>query len=196
MCRVFRIHRQSLYLQEIKNNSIKPHGNLSDTAYMGLSFTYGYNGIATQLIVDAEIESADKKYRKKISALWDTGVNKTVVSSRIVERLHLDPIDNGYLYTAPGEEVCSKTYMANLYLPNKIAIFGIEVVDSDMTHHDALIGMDIRSLLKSTREIIVANPRDKIKPQPEPAAPTPVFFRNYPEALDKAYGVLVGDAPA
>jgi len=46
------------------------------------------------------------------------------------------------------------------------------------------------------RELIVADPCDEIEPQPEPAAPAPVFFRNYPEALDKAYGVLVGGAPA
>jgi len=55
---------------------------------------------------------------------------------------------------------------------------------------------DNRPLQKSTRELIVANPRDEIEPQPEPAAPAPVFFRNYPEALDKTYGVLVGNPPA
>jgi len=55
---------------------------------------------------------------------------------------------------------------------------------------------DIRPLLKSTREFIAANPRNKIKPQPEPAVPAPVFFGNYPEALDETYGVFVGNAPA
>ena len=53
-----------------------------------------------------------------------------------------------------------------------------------------------RSLLKSIREFIVANPRNKIKPQPEPAAPVPIFFGNYPEAFDKSDGVFAGNAPA
>ena len=72
-----------------------------------------------------------------------------------------------------------------------IAGFISELAD-DLVEAGALNG----PLLKSTREFIVANPRNKIKPQPEPAAPAPVFFRNYPEALDKAYGVFVGGAPA
>jgi len=56
--------------------------------------------------------------------------------------------------------------------------------------------LNSRSLLNSIREFIVANPRNKIKPQPEHASPVPIFFENYPETLDKTHGVLVGNAPA
>jgi len=127
-----------------KNNSLKQNRHLPDTFYMGNSFTYGYNGIAKQLVVDAEIESVDKKYRKKIRALWDTGTNKTTISKKLAERLHLDSVGDGFLYTASGE-VTSKIYKANLYLPNGIEMSDIEVVEGTLALHDALIGMDIIS---------------------------------------------------
>ena len=75
-------------------------------------------------------------------AVWDTGASDSAISARIVEQLKLASIDVTLVNTANGERL-SDTYLINVYLPNKVAIPGVRVIEGDMPGTDVLIGMDI-----------------------------------------------------
>jgi len=145
-CGVFLVHCQSIYPQGGKNNGIKRNRHSSDIFHMNQSFTCRFNGITKYLITDAEIEPVNKTRRIKIKALWDTGVNRTVITSRIVEKLRLEPFDSGFLGTVSDEKVPVNLYKVNMHLRGGIEISGIEVIDGALGgHYDVLVGMDIMS---------------------------------------------------
>ena len=112
---------------------------------MHRSFRCQYNGIAINLVIDAEISSIDNNKRLKIDALWDTGLNQTMVCQKIINKLNLEPVGDGFLDTISDEKVPSKIYIANLFLPGGIDIPNIKVTGGDPKGCDVLIGMDIIS---------------------------------------------------
>ena len=78
----------------------------------------------------------------EFNAVWDTGATHSVIAFSVIKRLGLTKINEMGNSTANGMRMAS-VYLANIYLPNKVAIFGIEVIDGDIHGADALIGMDI-----------------------------------------------------
>ena len=81
----------------------------------------------------------------KFNAVWDTGATHSVIALSVIKSLGLTKINEIDNQTANGMRIAS-VYLVNIYLPNKVAIFGIEVIDGDIHGADALIGMDIIGL--------------------------------------------------
>ena len=75
-------------------------------------------------------------------AAWDTGAQFTIVSPRIIEALHLNPLRQGSVMGIGGDKI-SSTYMVHIALPNGKIIKDVEVYSTDIDDYDLLIGMDI-----------------------------------------------------
>ena len=78
-------------------------------------------------------------------ALWDTGATTTVISSRIVQQLHLQPFDSTGVSGIMGVSN-TNTYLVHISLPTGDTYTFIEVMESDFDDYDIIIGMDIISL--------------------------------------------------
>ena len=74
--------------------------------------------------------------------IWDTGATCSGITSKVVCKLNLQPIDQQSVSTAKGEHIAN-VYLINIYLPNRVAFSGVPVTDVSMTDADLLIGMDI-----------------------------------------------------
>ncbi|MCQ2251338.1 MAG: retroviral-like aspartic protease family protein [Bacteroidales bacterium] len=76
------------------------------------------------------------------NAVWDTGANTTVISSKIVNKLNLQPVGKGLIYGVGGD-LDSNTYIIHLGLPNEELVKDLLVTAMDLPDYDILIGMDI-----------------------------------------------------
>lgn len=78
------------------------------------------------------------------SALWDTGATGSMISTSTVKQLALVPIGTTMLSHAGGSSPANR-YLANFYLPNFVAVLGVEVTECPNEAGDfgAIIGMDI-----------------------------------------------------
>lgn len=78
-----------------------------------------------------------------VQALWDTGATGSVISPKVVNALGLHATGTVKVCTAGGEKTV-RTYLVNLYLPNKVAVAGVIVCETDaLVGFDAIIGVDI-----------------------------------------------------
>lgn len=114
------------------------------------SFNLTYDGFADAIITNAIVVS-DKEQNDvgcfpphfyTDCAAWDTGSQFTLISPRIVEKLHLTPYREGGIMGIGGKKTV-KTYKIAIGLPNGILIHDVEVYCSDLDDYDMLIGMDI-----------------------------------------------------
>ncbi len=80
--------------------------------------------------------------KHKYQAIWDTGASKTAISSRVADDLGLIPVNQIDVETAKGS-MRANTYLVNIYLPNTVAVAGLEVSESILNGCDILVGMDI-----------------------------------------------------
>ena len=79
-------------------------------------------------------------------AIWDTGATGTVITSKVVNDLGLKPTGFVTLNHAGGSDRVN-TYLVNVYLPNKICVVGVQVIEAKLSGNtEMLIGMDIISL--------------------------------------------------
>ena len=80
------------------------------------------------------------------NALWDSGASRSVISSRLVSTLGLQPVGATKVNHAGGEGT-SKTYLVNFGLPNNVGIAGVLVTEFPAIAggFDVIIGMDIIS---------------------------------------------------
>lgn len=113
------------------------------------SLTLQGNGALRVLISDIEIaESFDPAVFphpvfKGFKAIWDTGASGSVISSRVVAALNLQPSGRVQMQTANGEAPAN-TYLVNIKLPNGVGFAAVRVIEAVLVgNEDALIGMDI-----------------------------------------------------
>ncbi len=78
------------------------------------------------------------------NAIWDTGAQMTVISSKLVTALGLKPYGKGTL-TGIGGENNVETYRIHVLLPNGFLACDVEAYCSNI-EDDILIGMDIIAL--------------------------------------------------
>lgn len=114
-------------------------------------FTLHYDLTAQEIITPVEVSSPYgpgleerlPRTRGVFDGVWDTGATCSVVSSRIVDELMLEPIDRTFVETASGAYDAS-VYLVAVYLPGGVAIPAVRVIDSpSIGAADVLIGMDI-----------------------------------------------------
>lgn len=80
----------------------------------------------------------------KKQALWDTGATGSLITPQTAQELNLIPTGTTNLVHDGGQEQ-RNTYIVNIFLPNKVAIWGAVVAESGNIFggFDAIIGMDI-----------------------------------------------------
>lgn len=79
------------------------------------------------------------------NAIWDTGAVRTVISSKVVAELELQPRGKVEMYHANGVSYVN-TYFVNLLLPNNMEIQILQVMDGNLPDADILLGMDVIGL--------------------------------------------------
>ncbi|WP_027064552.1 retropepsin-like aspartic protease [Maribacter sp. Hel_I_7] len=90
--------------------------------------------------------SANPLVLKEYEAIWDTGATGTVITAKVAKELGLKPTGVVTSHHAGGSHRVN-TYLVNIYLPNKINVVGVKVVEAILSGNtEMLIGMDIISL--------------------------------------------------
>ena len=79
------------------------------------------------------------------NAIWDTGAVRTVISSKVVAELGLQPRGKVEMYHANGVSYVN-TYFVNLLLPNNMEVQILQVMDGNLPDADILLGMDVIGL--------------------------------------------------
>ncbi|KAA6302538.1 MAG: hypothetical protein EZS26_001370 [Candidatus Ordinivivax streblomastigis] len=114
------------------------------------AFTVEYAGITDTLVTKCIVSKAYNTSETTTSnhveckAIWDTGAMRSVISTKIVDKLRLAPIGKTRVFHANGESVVG-SYLVNIILPNQIGCSFLQVTEGDITDTDVLIGMDIIS---------------------------------------------------
>ncbi len=101
-------------------------------------FPYLMEDIVTPL----DIYSADGRSFHTERAIWDTGADTTIISSRIVRELSLQPYKQGGI-SGIGGDTGSNIYLVHLLVPTGDFVTSVEVMESDFQDIDVLIGMDV-----------------------------------------------------
>lgn len=118
------------------------------------SFTSVYPVISHVLINDVKIteafnptQSATKDFFSKYKtykAIWDTGATGTVITQKVIQECHLQPIGIVEVHGISGT-VRVNQYLINVGLPNNVIVTNIKAVVAELEGVDVLIGMDIIS---------------------------------------------------
>ena len=117
------------------------------------AFTIKYNGITNVLFSEVGISEAhDLKDQSKtpevvtVRAIWDTGATCTVITKKLAEKIGLVPTGKTNITVVGGNNsTLENTYIVNVYLPNKVCMIFVRIVEVSGLTGDAevLIGMDI-----------------------------------------------------
>lgn len=109
------------------------------------AFTIKHNAIARKLCTKVDVTNQSKVV--KGIALWDTGATGSCISEQMVKDLGLIPTGKQKIFTPSGDKIVN-TYIVDIVLPNRVAVKGVHVCDSDIGSQglDMLIGMDIITL--------------------------------------------------
>jgi len=118
------------------------------------AFTVKFGGRAGHIITQLELCKAfkpdqlpDTPYpRIKTKALWDTGANRSVITSSTAKQLGLVPVGKTTVSHAGGISQ-TNTYLVNYILPNDVGIAGVLVTEcpDNAGAFGAIVGMDIIS---------------------------------------------------
>ena len=105
------------------------------------------NGLLRELITDCGISLANVPGTlvhpvNGFKALWDTGATNTVITQEVVDKCGLKPTGMVMVHGV-NSETLSETYLVDVYLPNKVAIQGVNVTKGALKNAQILIGMDI-----------------------------------------------------
>ena len=94
------------------------------------------------MLTECDIYTADGRKFHTERAMWDTGADTTIISSRIVKELNLQPYKQGGI-AGIGGATGSKVYLVHVLIPTGDVVTYVEVMESDFEDIDVLIGMDI-----------------------------------------------------
>ena len=106
------------------------------------TFKKDFPDIVEAVVTECDIFSPDGYRVHTDNALWDTGAETTVISSRIVKKLHLNPHNQGYLSGIGGTSV-SNVYLVHILVPTGDYVADIEVMEDDAIDNDVIIGTDV-----------------------------------------------------
>ncbi|MCQ2605035.1 MAG: retroviral-like aspartic protease family protein [Bacteroidales bacterium] len=108
------------------------------------AFTINYGCRKNCVDTQCMVSSINSPSLINLRALWDTGANASVISKKVVQQLDLKPTGFARIIHANGQSIV-KTYIINLYLPNKLIYKSLFVTEGDFDDTDVLIGMDVIS---------------------------------------------------
>lgn len=120
------------------------------------TFNREYPVVVDALQTECDIYSLEGKVFHTEKAMWDTGATTTIISSRIVSQLHLQPYQQGGI-SGIGGESDTNTYLVHVLIPTGDVVTNFEVMESDFEDYDVIIGMDIIGL----GDFCFTNPDDR-----------------------------------
>lgn len=101
-----------------------------------------YSYLVEDIVTECDIYSADGHKFHTERAMWDTGADTTIISSRIVNELKLQPYKQGGI-AGIGGATGSNVYLVHVLVPTGDFVTSVEVMESDFEDIDVLIGMDV-----------------------------------------------------
>ena len=101
-----------------------------------------YPTLVEDVITHCDIYSADGHKFHTERAIWDTGADTTIISSRIVKELNLLPYKLGGI-SGIGGATGSNVYLVHILVSTGDFVTNVEVMESDFEDIDVLIGMDV-----------------------------------------------------
>ena len=98
-----------------------------------------YPTLVEDILTECDIYSFNGRKFHTECAIWDTGADTTIISSRIVKELNLQPYKAGGIGGATGSNV----YLVHVLTPTGDFVANVEVMENDFQDIDVLIGMDV-----------------------------------------------------
>ena len=106
-------------------------------------FSISLGSLADEIVTECEFVSLDQQRRvKALRAMWDTGSNATILSTKLVSELRPDHFGQGGM-TGIGGQSEGDTYLLHVSLPTGDIITYQEVYEANLGDYDAIIGKDI-----------------------------------------------------
>lgn len=105
-----------------------------------------YDTVVENVLTECDIRPCDFQTGQVFhtdSALWDTGATNTIISSRVVRQLHLEPFLQAGISGIGGGVNDVNTYLVHVSIPTGDTVTYLEVMESDFEDYDIIIGMDI-----------------------------------------------------
>ena len=99
-----------------------------------------------QIHVPLVLENPSTGTRCIVDAKVDTGSFATVVSSKTIEKLGLEPFTDDWVELANGEAALSQVCMCRVYLSEAEEQLDLPIYVMNSDNEQALLGMDILSL--------------------------------------------------
>ena len=115
-----------------------------------------YPDLVESVITECDIYSSDGHRFHTDRALWDTGADTTIISSRIAKQLQLKPLRQGYI-TGIGGDSTSNAYLVHVQLPTGDFVTDVEVMEDDYYDYDVIIGTDVIMF----GDFLISNAEDK-----------------------------------
>ena len=106
------------------------------------TFKKEYPDLVESVITECDIYSSVGKRFQTDRALWDTGADTTIISSRIAKQLQLKPLRQGYI-TGIGGDSSSNVFLVHIQLPTGDFVTDVEVMEDDYYDYDVIIGTDV-----------------------------------------------------
>ncbi|MBR3414175.1 MAG: retroviral-like aspartic protease family protein [Bacteroidales bacterium] len=101
-----------------------------------------YTTLVEDIMTECDIYSVNGRKFHTERAVWDTGADTTIISSRIVKELNLQPYKAGGI-SGIGGATGSNVYLVHVLVPTGDFVTSVEVMENDFQDIDVLIGMDV-----------------------------------------------------
>ena len=101
-----------------------------------------YPMLVEDIMTECDIYSVNGRKFHTECAIWDTGADTTIISSRIVKELNLQPYKAGGI-SGIGGATGSDVYLVHVLVPTGDFVTQVEVMENDFQDIDVLIGMDV-----------------------------------------------------
>ena len=98
--------------------------------------------LVEDIMTECDIYSVNGRKFHTECAIWDTGADTTIISSRIVKELNLQPYKAGGI-SGIGGATGSDVYLVHVLVPTGDFVTQVEVMENDFQDIDVLIGMDV-----------------------------------------------------
>ena len=106
-------------------------------------FSISLGSLADEIVTECEFVSLEQQRRvKALRAMWDTGSNATILSTKLISELRPDHFGQGGMMGIGGQSE-GDTYLIHVSLPTGDIITYLEVYEANLGDYDAIIGMDI-----------------------------------------------------
>ena len=115
---------------------------MSLTKHLMATYKKEYSNVVENVPTECDIYTADGRKFHTERSMWDTGADTTIISSRIVKELNLQPYKQGGI-AGIGGATGSNVYLVHVLIPTGDVVTYVEVMESDFEDIDVLIGMDI-----------------------------------------------------